>query len=262
MKKVNIILVGNTLTTFANNKNIFTYDQFNSLLEVEHKLNISQNSYLISLGQGLSDTQIQALPSHIASLDLSERFTLSDELLHLKRATRQATHKRNADNIMISSPVKHAETAFKSYLMLNEQCAEMSDHLTGQHIQGMVLIEAARQMINAVSEEHLIQRDRDIRKGFVLNSIESTFIEYVFPSEVSFHLTLNHMRGGLGGNFKAEASIDVRQHNKLMMKIDLGFSVIDKTTLLDIESMMAAQSVAQSLSFHQGLSVVEKRAVA
>lgn len=251
MKELKIIIIGNRLIEFANNKNIFSFDQFSYLLSIESKLLNSQNHYLVNIGQGLNDQQINHIQEKIIQLDLSHRFHLTGALSHAIRANSDLTHKIKSQNSMISEPYRLSPSEFKSYLLLDESCAEMSDHITGQHIQGMVLIEASRQMVNSVSEKFLISDKNTVRKGFVLNSISSTFFEYVFPLEVELVFTLDKLRKGLGDNFKAEASIAVYQHEKIMMQIQVVFSVMDKATLLNIESKMAELSVEKALSQNQ-----------
>lgn len=261
MKELKIIIIGNRLIEFSNNKNIFTFDQFLHLLSIENKLLNSHNNYLVNIGQGLNDQQINDIQDKIEQLDLSHRFHLTGALSHASRANSGLTHKINSHNSMISEPYKLSSSEYKSYLLIDEACAEMSDHITGQHIQGMVLIEASRQMVNSVSEKYLISDKNTARKGFVLNSISSTFFEYVFPMEVELIFTLDKLRKGLDENFKAEASISVYQHEKVMMKINVIFSVMDKKTLLNIESKMAELSVEKALSLNQ-LRIIHQQNVA
>lgn len=251
MNELKIIIIGNRLIEFANNKNILIFDQFSYLLDIESKLINSQNNYLINIGQGLNSQQINDIRKKIKQLDLSHRFHLTGALAHAIPASSELTHKLKSQNSMISEPYRLSASQFKSYLLLDEACAEMSDHITGQHIQGMVLIEASRQMVNSVSEKFLIADNNTARKGFVLNSISATFFEYVFPLEVELVFTLDKVRRGLNNNFKAEASISIYQHEEIMLEINVIFSVMDKKTLLNIESKMAESSVEKALSQNQ-----------
>lgn len=259
MEKLKIVIIGNKLNDFANNKNILTYQQFNYLLKIESKLAGSTNKYKIHLGQGLSDLQIKSVFENIYDLNLIDRFSLSGVMHKIGRAGCGLTHKIKTENSMISEPEKISELTFRSYLMLDESCAEMSDHITGQHIQGMVLIEAARQMVNAVSEKFLIHSHSRKRKGFVLHSLNSTFLEYIFPLDVEFIFKLEKLRHGLDGNFKAHANIQALQNSKLMMSIDIGFSVMEKNTLLGLESQRAETAVEKVINT-QSLRLVNQHA--
>jgi hypothetical protein len=91
------------------------------------------------------------------------------------------THKHESRNVMISVPERAAgPEAFESLLMLDEACAEMSDHMTGQHLQGMVLIEAARQMFIAVAERFYARSTRP-RSYFVISRFQTEFHSFAFP---------------------------------------------------------------------------------
>lgn len=248
MRELRIVIIGNRLTEFANNENILTYEQFDYLLQIESKLSDSQHKYKLHLGQGLSDLQIEAICNQIQYKELKTRFKLFDGFRPIYRANSQLTHKRKIENSMISEPEKIAALQFKSYLMLDDSCAEMSDHLTGQHIQGMVLIEASRQMVNSVSEKYLITQNNNNKKGFVLNFLNSKFYEYVFPLDIEMIFKVEKIRNGLDGNFKAEASIQILQNAKLMMAVEIGFSVMEKATLISLESQMAKLAVKQKIN--------------
>lgn len=100
------------------------------------------------LGQGLSYFERKKLES------LSKKRKIRNIVNQgLKLASNPVTHKHKTSNIMISDPQKIAKDRFNAHLMVDAQCAEMSDHITGRHIQGMVLIEAARQMMLACAEK-------------------------------------------------------------------------------------------------------------
>jgi hypothetical protein len=54
---------------------------------------------------------------------------------------------------MLSLPRRVSESCFEADVLVDDAGEHMSDHVSGQHLPGMVLIEAARQMILAVTEE-------------------------------------------------------------------------------------------------------------
>lgn len=239
-----IYVVSNKLSTFARHKNIFTVDNF--LAKVRSKKDastLSLNPYEVNLGQGLNDEEIDGIINLIVFLDLENLFILNSLSWSKKRSSKQLTHKHKDQNIIISEPKKLSCEEYQSDLMLNESCAEMSDHITGQHIQGMVLIEAARQMVNSVSEKFLIPKGDSIRKGFVLNGMNVKFNHYVLPLDVELNFVIRKLRRGLGGNFKVDSIVNVIQNSQLMMSIQIDFSVMDKVTLLNIESKIVEQSI-------------------
>lgn len=212
-------------------------------MQIESKLIKSKNTYNLSIGQGLSDYQIYFVCNNVSQNDFKDRFRVTGHLCKAVRAKNELTHKRYTYNSMISDPVKLYENNFLSFLMVDDNCAEMSDHSTGQHIQGMILIESARQMINAVAEKFLISPDISSLKGFVLNGIESNFKQYVFPLEATLCLELLNIKNGLNGDFKADGAIKIFQNNVEMCSVDISFSVADKNILSAIERGMAEKYI-------------------
>lgn len=77
---------------------------------------------------------------------------------YLSRETTRNTHKNKAENVLISEVSQIDVASYQCHLLIDDGCAEMADHVTGQHVQGMVLLEACRQMVNSVSERFLIKK--------------------------------------------------------------------------------------------------------
>src|SRR5690625_6326666 len=65
------------------------------------------------------------------------------------------------------------------HLIIDEDCELMNDHLSGQHVQGMVLIEAARQAMLVVTEQFLMP-DNDINYAFIFNALSVKYSHYTF----------------------------------------------------------------------------------
>ncbi|MDR3504441.1 MAG: hypothetical protein P4L79_17885 [Legionella sp.] len=230
MKK--IIIVGNQFAEFANNQTIFTYDQFQYMLETEPS--DSQNKYHIYIGQGLSDLKIASTHKILKSSVLADRFSFIGSMQRNKRAVSYF----DPNKFIISEPEKMSEYLFKCYLMLDD-----SDDITEQHIQGTVLLEAVQQMVKSISTKFFISSLKNEKKSFVLNQVNSTFMEYVFPLDVEFIFKLEQFRYGLDDNFNAAGMIQVKQNKKIMMSVDIDFSIMEKNTLLNIESHMAVLAV-------------------
>lgn len=251
MKNVKIIIVGNQFGAFSNNQNILTYEQFQCLIEMEKNNLTSESKYQIYLGQGLSDLNIDSIYETGKSSVLAGRFSFIGFMQRNKRAVSHFTHKK----CIISEPEKISDHLFMCSLMLDESDTELDVPSNSLHIQGMVLIDAAHQMARSVSEKFFIFPLDNERKNFVLNRINSSFFEYVFPLGIEFIFKMEQFRHGLDGNFQAEAIIQVKQNKKLMMSVDIDFSVMEKNTLLNIERHMAAYVVNDIIYAPNNLSV-------
>ncbi len=242
-----ICIVGNKLQAFSNNKNVFTVGEFLLLVNLELKIANGQNCYQVHVGQGLSDSCLNKVFASIKQHGLSQRFAFSGITEQTKRASCELTHKQDAKNIMISEPEKITDATFSCYLMLDENCAEMSDHLTGQHIQGMVLVESARQLINALTEKYFLSDKKYGEASYVLNTIDTKFLQYVFPLEVKFICEIEKIRRIPSGDFTAQTKINVYQNGELTMEVGLGFSVMSHQFMSEKESLMATNSLRKTL---------------
>jgi len=107
------------------------------------------------------------------------------------RKTVATTHKHRLHNAIISHPERLGDDHFQAALLLDERSELMNDHQTGQHIQGMILIEAARQMFLAVTEEYFIGEQASEPYYFVINQMSVNFTGFVFPVEAILDYQIN-----------------------------------------------------------------------
>lgn len=230
-----IIIVGDHFAKFGENDNVFTFSKAVKILSA----NKYENDYQIIFGQGLSKENIEELKK-LSCHDADK--TLLFNRTPLLWETTHNVHKHKAENVLISETLKTGDVSYQCHLLIDDDDAEMSDHITGQHIQGMVLLEACRQMINSVSERFLIKSGSE--KSFVLHEINSEFKEYLFPVDSVMEMTVRHFRSGLRGDFTAECMITVIQNNTLCLCVTIKFSAIDKEYLSLIEQQMATKSLS------------------
>ncbi|CDG18386.1 AfsA-related hotdog domain-containing protein [Xenorhabdus doucetiae] len=231
-----IVVVGDRFAEFSENDNVFTFTQALKFLSSAK----CENDYQVIFGQGLSKENIEEFKNSLCHGDT--RKTLPPHQTHLLKETTRNTHKHKAENILISETIKIGESSYQCHLLIDDDCAEMADHITGQHIQGMVLLEACRQMVNSVSERFLIKTGSE--KSFVLHSMNSEFKEYLFPIASSMEMTIRHFRRGLKGDFTTECIIAVIQNSTVCLCVTVKFSAIDKGYLSLIERQMAAESLS------------------
>lgn len=241
-----ICVVSDKLKAFADNERVLIVSQFLELL-AEESQHAHGTYYNVHIGQGISDAGLDNIFSTIKNNRLTARFNFLGITQDTRRASLKATHKHEVKNIMISQPERLSDSVFESYLMLDENCAEMSDHVTGQHIQGMVMVEAARQMINALTEDHLLTPEQAKDTSYVLNNVDSKFYQYIFPLEVKLRCEIVKIRRVANNNFTASTKISVMQGDEVMMEVGLGYSVISKSYIEQKEKNMAMNAVMRIL---------------
>ena len=129
-----------TFTTFAKATNSLLVEDF--LIQGE-----KDKSYII--GQGLSLSEYH----QVLDVCAKQNIELLDIVNYSNSASLITTHKHNHENVLISKPNKLEENIYLSELIVFQNNELIIDHQTGLHVQGMVLIEAIRQMFIAVVEK-------------------------------------------------------------------------------------------------------------
>lgn len=233
-----IVVVGDRFAQFSVNDKVLTFSQAIKFFSD----NKNNENYQVVIGQGLSKNNIETFLKDIGGDNVD--IVSVNSCLPLLRETTHNTHKKNEENVLISESTKLDKDVYQCHLLIDDGCAEMSDHVTGQHIQGMVLLEACRQMVNSVSERYLI--NSSYNKSFVLHAMNSEFLEYLFPVTSTMELTLLKYRKALRGDFTAECIINVIQNNKVCLTTGIKFSAVDKGSLNLLEQQMAEKSLSHT----------------
>ena len=252
--KGNIVIVGNRFKTFAlQNESVMTKSDFFEQLEsnnIEHL-----NGYGILIGQGVSPEDIRRIKTKV---DGTKIHGFTDLVLSKESENehQKMVHKHKKDNIMITPPYRVGQFSYFSSLHLRDDCAELSDHMTGQHIQGINLIEGARQLMLSVSEMFLLAPELKLKSYFVLNNIESEFKKFVFPLEISMLFHLKNIETKKMGSISAESECEFTQNGEHVATIKMTFSTYAQEFISKKEELLAS-SCCQSLFKNKG-TMLEK----
>ncbi|MFI8417109.1 AfsA-related hotdog domain-containing protein [Serratia sp. NPDC078593] len=233
----NIMVVGDKFSEFSNGKDVVTISQLELITQIPAHI-IDANSKFI-VGQGVRDDYAgkvlenqQRNQNHGNKLDLSElkRVTASEKNTY--------SHKKMNHNTLIGIAEKVDENLFALPLLIDERCELMSDHQTGQHIQGMILVEACRQTFIAVTEEFYLSGNVG-KSYYVINDMNIRFESFLFPLPAMVHYELveqnvNERRS------RFKANIRISQHTTLCASMTVSFTVYPASVIGDKEAVMAA----------------------
>ena len=224
-----IYIVGEKIKQLLTFSNVITYNEFIQQINV-----LSNESFEFIVGQGLSQGEISSILLLINTFKNSgSKIEIGNSYLSAPVLSNVFTHKRDIKNTMVSIPDEIEKNVYMSYLCIDENCADMSDHLTGYHIQGVLLIEAARQMVTAVTEKFLKSKNKEY--SFILNQVCVDFKHYVFYSEAQIFYKLIEIRHGLNGDFSAVAQVDIVQNNITVTSISIKHQLMDKIVMGNYE---------------------------
>ena len=130
---------------------------------------------LVIEGQGLHDEQREVARGELEALGVTFRSVVDQDR---GRADAALTHKRIPANVLVSVPAMDGESTFVADLLVDDRNEILGDHMTGKHVQGMMLIEAARQLWTAVTERFVL---KGAAGSFVIDEVSSRFERFLFP---------------------------------------------------------------------------------
>lgn len=239
-----IHVVGDRFSIFAReNPNVLTITQLEQKLvrgELEGELTLM-------IGQGIQDERMQRIQMAASSPEYASRISFYPSA-DIERAEPRFAHKRLPCNVMITLPQQVDEDLYRAFLLVDEACAEMSDHLTGQHIQGMVLAEAGRQMVIAVTERFLIQNEPGHSSFFVINTFDIAFHSFTFPVCTEIECRLKDKRLGKRGTMASGAELRFIQAGECMTSGSAKFSAYDSAFMRVREAGKARQLLTRAAS--------------
>ncbi len=245
LKLVKLFVVGDKFKCFITNNSIIGISQLEEMIKGD--LNTAFDKCHIYVGQGVCEIHIKKINDYVKKMKLHNKFKIIFPDFYQK-SSKCLTHKHRNENIMISEPIEVAEFIYKCNLMLNDNCAEMSDHVTGHHIQGMVVIEAARQMVLAVTEKYLIEKNRKVKPNFLTNSISAEFKRFIFPLQVEVIGKVTKIKKSVGNNLICNFSISFFQNTQECIRLECQSSVLDSDYIEEKEAYLAAQCIESHLS--------------
>src|SRR3546814_4023102 len=124
----------------------------------------------------------------------------------------------------------------------------MLDHLTGQHIQGMVLTEACRQMFLAVTEKYFLQDYRAKKRYFVIDTMTMRYNAFAFPlpAQITYKALSKNVQKSHKRSFHVD--MEVMQCSKPECGMEAKFSVFDDEYISAQEQTLTSESLAYSIS--------------
>ncbi|MGW3648198.1 AfsA-related hotdog domain-containing protein [Streptomyces sp. NPDC000878] len=174
-----LFLVGDVFAEFAYHQGVVTVSQLARQIK-NGTFPGDTGEVRVTPGQGVSLFDVQFVRDTLARRGLADRVAIDDQALHA-RAGREIAHKHRQENVLISRPRPVGVDWFEADLLVDAGNEVMSDHLTGQHMQGMLAMEAGRQMFIAVAEQHYLPPEAVGASYFVIDTFATRYRNFLFP---------------------------------------------------------------------------------
>ncbi|MFC3995590.1 AfsA-related hotdog domain-containing protein [Nocardiopsis sediminis] len=234
------VVVGDRFTEFLSTRGTISASELSERLRAGE---VAPGTVIVA-GQGIPAAQREELDLLAGPAGADVRFAGSGA----PTAGRWLTHKHVEKNEMITAPERAGENRFVAALLVDAHADTLEDHLTGHHIPGIALTEAARQTWTAVTERFFLG-ETSPKVRFVLGSFSSTFHRYVFPLPATVEYTLlDRTQNAMEQVFCCRVA--VRQNDAVAAEIDAEYRVIDERISARQEAMAARAAVSAELARH------------
>lgn len=244
-----LLVVSDRFNSFASRSCLMTYSEL--LIALRGGGSQSFRGVQFVAGQGLDEMQIdhayclalsQGLEAEFAHWRLWRRVVISDEAM---------CHKHRSENVLISPPVKSDEGLFVSELLIHSHNELVLDHLTGEHVQGMVLLEACRQMFLAVTELHCLDGFTGEMRYFVINEMAVRYLAFAFPLPAQIRYRLLSSERTRPNRLVVQASMEIWQCGLAVTDMDVKFAVFNAKELREREARLADEAVMRCVESAQ-----------
>jgi len=234
------IVVGDLFSSFAEgHASVLTRSQF--FMQLTQSPVTSEQVSLL-LGQGVDKTDIEKI-IRLTSNPL-DAFTLVDHSDQPK-AVMQHTHKHRMHNVVVSRARRISDDEFELDLMLDSANELLADHMSGAHVQGMVLVEAARQAFLSITEQ-FYSAALEMDFYFVINSMDIEYKSFLFPvgSRLNYRILEQKIRKD---RMSFEVAIEIHQAGKLCAQSRIGFTAFEASAIARKEQRDALATVDRLL---------------
>lgn len=233
-----VFIVGNKFREFSRNDGVVTIGDFAEMARTGTFESLPTGCRLVA-GQGVREAELQAIHDQARWALSARNIDIGPALRRGARASRLLTHKHRIQNAIISHPTRIDENHFEALLLLDERSELMTDHQTGQHIQGMILIEAARQLFLAVTEEYFIGQAVHDRYYFVINNLDVKFKGFVFPVDATLGYEIVSKDIQNPARMRFDTVVSVLQGGACVTEVAFGFTAFYASKIEEKEQQQA-----------------------
>jgi hypothetical protein len=202
-------------------------------------------------GQGLTAADWERLQAVVDRVGVAHRMHL-DPFASEPLGTEEV-HKRLPSNALIAGLHSTEPGVFRAAMRIHNDNELLLDHQTGQHVQGMVVVEAARQMFLAVTERYYVAPERRGGYYFVINSMKTTFENFLFPLAAEIEYRVTEAAVGDPTRLAFAAEIGVHQGGRRCALTEVSFTAFESELIEGKEHRRASAAVSHESRLHAGV---------
>lgn len=235
------LVVGDRFADFADAVGADSFSAFVRALDAGDFDHVHGPVHVVT-GQGVDDYEVDHLRDAVERRGLADRVVLRHHAA--EPARRQDVHKAREDNVLVAGLTRVDEENYEARLRIHDHNELLVDVQDRGHVQGMVVIEAARQMLLAVTERYFTSRWPQQRYYIVLNSLNTSFTNFLFPVDAELRLTVTDSDISEPGRLTFSVTVETAQAGRVAARVDADFAAFAPGLLEDKELRRAKHASA------------------
>lgn len=238
------LVVGDRFRDFAEAVGAETFSAFSRSLDAGD-LDAVQGSVRVVTGQGIGEFEASYLQDSISRRKLDDKIVLVRNTGQL--APRQELHKAREDNVLVAGLTQVDDSTYEAALRLHDHNELLVDVQDRVHVQGMVAIEAARQMFLSVVEHYFTSRWPQQRYYIVLNSMNTMFSNFLFPVGATLRLRVDESDLSEPSRLTVRTTVEVEQAGRVAASVSIDAAAFAPGLLEEKELRRAKSAVAGTM---------------
>jgi hypothetical protein len=241
-----LIVVADRFNGFVNDERVQTVSGLITMI-ASGCLDDLDDELRLHRGQGVGQFECAHIVAALNRRRLSPRVTFVDEEIAV--AGRDVVHKNRLENVLLADLQKTGEHSFKASLRIHGENELLLDHQTGEHVQGMVAVEAFRQMFLAIFEVGY-RHHWPLRNYYVVwNSVQLTFENFLFPLPAEVSCTVREFDVSDVGKLEFQITVELHQFGRRITCGEIGFTSFEIGRIAPFERRRAAKTLESCLKF-------------
>lgn len=234
---MSFIIVGDKFYKIADSKNIIIAKNFIKI--IKNGADDFRND-IVFLGQGIKKSDLNTMVDFFVANNIGYLTCMGRN----KKENKKFVHKLKSKNVLITKPHAINAVNFSSMLCFSDNCEILNDHVTGLHLQGALIIEAARQMMLSVVENFFLKNKEKFNKRFTILNISSNFRQFLFPFSVEILANIKILSSNKNKSI-AEICCEFVQSECVCATVIIKFFTHNEESIMERESISVKKVISQ-----------------
>jgi A-factor biosynthesis hotdog protein len=235
-----LCVVADRFEAFASHPPVRTVSGF--VAEVhEGRYDAPDGPLSICWGQGITDYDRAYVHDVLCCRGLQN--TVLTESSEPAPVARSRSHKHREANVVLAGLVRTSDHDYRAALRLHPDNEFLLDHQSVEHLPGMVVIEAFRQMSIAVCEQFVAAEWPQQRYGYLWHGMDTRFTNFLFPLAAVIDCTVVEQDLSDRARLRMCMDVSVKQGGSLCAGARIDFTAYDLDRLVGNEHRVAGRTL-------------------